>query len=108
MSALLGRRRGDDGGELGQAADLEDGHQDRVRDQLNAVGVGGQGIDGGAVEVLHGAEIDKHRPVAAGGGGGQGQGEGVDIGQVDFPDATSTSFPSRPRAVSSVSGVVIR
>lgn len=79
-----------------------------MRDQLDAVGVDGQGVDGGAVEVLHGAEVDKQGPVAAGGGGGQREGERIDVAQVDLPTATSTSFPSLPRAVSSVSGLVIR
>jgi hypothetical protein len=80
-------------------------------DEMDVVGADEQGVNGGAVQVLHSAEVDGKRSAAArslGGGGVEGLVEGVDVAQIDFPAAISVSSPSLQRAMSKVSDVGIR
>src|SRR5438270_7923604 len=52
-SAFGCRLRGFDGDQLSYAADGEDRHHQGVGDDIDVGGAGEQGVDGGAVQVLH-------------------------------------------------------
>ena len=75
-------------------------------DDANVVCAGEQGVDGGAVQVLHTTEVDGERSSAADGLGdrsGERLIEGVDIAEVDLPRRDQQRLPAPQRAVSRVS-----
>ena len=77
---------------------------------MDVVGEVVQRVDRCAVEVLDCGEVDgKPWPPASGlcGGGGERLVEAVDVAEVDFPAAMTTSVPSSRRVVSRVSDVAI-
>src|SRR5271156_3363836 len=82
----------------GVVGDLEGEGADQkgMNDQLDLLGVGEQDVDGGAVQILHRAQVDGELPVATGSlldGRGEGMSEGVDIAEVDLPRRDQHELP---------------